>query len=79
MAYDPGLRLYASRRRGNDAGSLYEGTDAIAEYNGSNALQRRFVFDPTTSQPVVQYEGTGHRRHQPPLSQPGRARQRHLD
>jgi RHS repeat-associated protein len=37
----------------------YDGLDAIAEYNGSNALQRRFVFDPTTGQPVVWYEGTG--------------------
>jgi RHS repeat-associated protein len=37
----------------------YDGANAIAEYNGSNALQRRFVFDPTTGQPVVWYEGTG--------------------
>jgi RHS repeat-associated protein len=38
---------------------LYDGDDAIAEYNGANALQRRFVFDPTNSQPVLWYEGTG--------------------
>jgi RHS repeat-associated protein len=38
---------------------LYDGTDAISEYNGSNALQRRFVFDPTTDRPVLWYEGSG--------------------
>jgi RHS repeat-associated protein len=32
---------------------------AIAEYDGGGALQRRFVFDPTTGQPVLWYEGTG--------------------
>jgi hypothetical protein len=30
----------------------------LAEYNGSNALQRRFVFD-DEGQPIVWYEGTG--------------------
>uniref|UniRef100_UPI000688D502 RHS repeat protein n=1 Tax=Sphingomonas sp. URHD0057 TaxID=1380389 RepID=UPI000688D502 len=58
LAYDPLLRLYqvagASTTR-----FVYDGLDAIAEYNGSNALQRRFVFDPTMDQPVVWYEGTG--------------------
>jgi RHS repeat-associated protein len=58
LGYDPALRLYqvagASTTR-----FAYDGVDAIAEYNGSNALQRRFVSDPTTGQPVVQYEGTG--------------------
>jgi RHS repeat-associated protein len=33
--------------------------DAIAEYNGSNALQRRFVFGPGVDEPIVQYEGSG--------------------
>lgn len=58
LGYDPALRLYqtvgASTTR-----FLYDGVDAIAEYNGSNALQRRFVFDPTTGQPVLWYEGNG--------------------
>lgn len=58
LSYDPALRLYQV------AGSattrfLYDGMDAIAEYDGSSALQRRFVFDPTAGQPVLWYEGTG--------------------
>jgi RHS repeat-associated protein len=58
LAYDPALRLYQVAGAATTR-FLYDGADAIAEYNGSNALQRRFVFDPTTGQPVVWYEGTG--------------------
>jgi RHS repeat-associated protein len=58
LTYDPEMRLYqvagASTTR-----FLYDGTNMIAEYDGTNALQRRFVFDPTTGQPVVWYEGNG--------------------
>lgn len=58
LGYDPRMRLYQV------AGAittrfLYDGADAIAEYNSSNTLQRRFVFDPTTHQPVLWYEGSG--------------------
>ncbi len=31
----------------------------IAEYNGSNTLQRRYVYGPGTDEPLVWYEGTG--------------------
>jgi RHS repeat-associated protein len=58
LTYDPAMRLYqlagASTTR-----FLYDGINMIAEYDGTNALQRRFVFDPTTGQPVVWYEGNG--------------------
>jgi len=37
----------------------YDGVNAIAEYDGSNALQRRFVFGTGTDDPIVWYEGTG--------------------
>jgi RHS repeat-associated protein len=37
----------------------YDGVNAIAEYDGSNMLQRRFVFGPGVDEPIVQYEGTG--------------------
>jgi len=58
LGYDPAMRLYqvtgaATVRFG------YDGVDAIADYDGSSNLTRRIVFDPTTAQPVVQYEGTG--------------------
>jgi RHS repeat-associated protein len=33
--------------------------DTLAEYDGSNALQRRFVFGPGIDEPLVQYEGSG--------------------
>ena len=37
----------------------YDGLDLIAEYDGCNALQRRYVHGPGTTQPLVWYEGTG--------------------
>jgi RHS repeat-associated protein len=59
LSYDPAMRLYQTVSGATTTRFLYDGLDAIAEYNGSNALQRRFVFDPTTGQPVLWYEGTG--------------------
>ncbi|MGH6783138.1 MAG: RHS repeat-associated core domain-containing protein, partial [Sphingomicrobium sp.] len=59
LGYDPALRLYETVSGATTTRFLYDGVDAIAEYNGSNALQRRFVFDPTTGQPGLWYEGTG--------------------
>src|SRR6266496_87611 len=58
LGYDPALRLYQVAGAATTR-FLYDGVDAIAEYNSTNALQRRFVFDPTTEQPVLWYEGTG--------------------
>jgi RHS repeat-associated protein len=37
----------------------YDGTDMIAEYNASNAVQRRYVHGPGTDEPIVWYEGSG--------------------
>jgi hypothetical protein len=37
---------------------LYDGTDMIAEYNGSNALQRRYVHGPGSDEPIMWYEGS---------------------
>ncbi|MDQ3520086.1 MAG: polymorphic toxin-type HINT domain-containing protein [Gemmatimonadota bacterium] len=58
LAYDPQMRLYqvagASTTR-----FAYDGLDIIAEYDGSNALQRRFVHGPRADEPLVQYEGSG--------------------
>jgi RHS repeat-associated protein len=58
LGYDPALRLYEVAGAATTR-FMYDDTDAIAEYDGANALQRRFVFDPTTGQPVVWYEGSG--------------------
>jgi hypothetical protein len=58
LSYDPALRLSQTVGAATTK-FLYDGADAIAEYNGSGALQRRFAFDPTTGQPILWYEGTG--------------------
>ena len=58
LSYDPALRLYqvsgATTTR-----FAYDGADLIAEYNASNALQRRYVHGPGTDEPLVWYEGSG--------------------
>lgn len=38
---------------------LYDGVHQVAEYNGSDMLQRRFVHGPGSDEPLVWYEGTG--------------------
>ena len=58
LGYDPALRLYQVAGAATTR-FAYDGLNAIAEYNGSNALQRRYVFGPGVDQPLVQYEGTG--------------------
>ena len=58
LAYDPMLRLYQTV--GTTTVRLaYDGSDLIAEYNSSNALQRRYVHGPGTDEPLVWYEGSG--------------------
>src|SRR3546814_4121660 len=37
----------------------YDGTDLVAEYDGSGALQRRYVHGPGVDAPLVWYEGAG--------------------
>jgi RHS repeat-associated protein len=58
LAYDPLMRL---REVANAATARfgYDGIDRIAEYDGSNALQRRYVHGPSIDEPIVWYEGTG--------------------
>src|SRR3546814_3986131 len=36
----------------------YDGIDLIAEYNASNAVQRRYVHGPGVDNPIVWYEGS---------------------
>jgi RHS repeat-associated protein len=58
LGYDPAMRLYQVAGAATTR-FAYDGVNAIAEYDGSNALQRRYVFGPGTDQPIVWYEGTG--------------------
>jgi YD repeat-containing protein len=47
LSYDPAGRLYQAAVSGGAATRfLYDGADMIAEYNGSNALLRRYVHGP---------------------------------
>lgn len=60
LSYDPAKRLY--QLSGGVAGTqrfAYDGSNLVAEYNGSNALLRRYVFGPGEDEPLVWYEGTG--------------------
>ncbi len=60
LKYDPLMRLYQTNSTGIPVARFaYDGLNALAEYNSSGVLQRRWVFDPTTGQPVIWYEGTG--------------------
>jgi RHS repeat-associated protein len=59
LAYDPLNRLRQVVDPGKTSRFMYDGLDAIAEYNASNGLRRRFVFGPRVDEPLVQYEGTG--------------------
>jgi RHS repeat-associated protein len=59
LNYDPGMRLYQSVSGGTTQHLAYDGLDRIAEYDGSNALQRRYVHGPSVDEPLVWYEGTG--------------------
>jgi RHS repeat-associated protein len=58
LAYDPALRLYQVAGA-TTTKFAYDGADLIAEYNASNALQRRFVHGPSMDEPLVWYEGAG--------------------
>jgi RHS repeat-associated protein len=58
LSYDPADRLYQTAG-GSTTRFGYDGEQLIGEYDGSNALQRRYVFGPGTDEPLVQYEGSG--------------------
>jgi RHS repeat-associated protein len=58
LSYDPALRLYQTTGGGVTTRFLYDGAQMIAEYNGSNALQRRYVPGPGVDETLVWYEGS---------------------
>jgi hypothetical protein len=58
LGYDPAMRLYQSVGGGVTTRFGYDGTGMIAEYNASNALQRRYVHGPGSDEPIVWYEGS---------------------
>jgi RHS repeat-associated protein len=59
LTYDPLLQLYQVTKGSATTRFAYDGQEMVAEYNGSNALQHRYVFGAGTDDPIVQYDGTG--------------------
>ena len=60
FAYDPLLRLYQTS--GGSPGTTrlaYDGANLVAEYDGTNALLRRYVHGAGVDEPLVWYEGSG--------------------
>lgn len=58
LGYDPLGRLYQTVGGGVTTRFQYDGSSLIAEYNASNAVQRRYVHGPGTDNPIVWYEGS---------------------
>ena len=58
LTYDPLSRLFQASQA-QTTRFQYDGQELISEYNGSNALLRRYVFGPGTDEPLVWYEGVG--------------------
>lgn len=60
LAYDPLGRLYQSSSTALPATRYaYDGLALIGEYDGANALLRRYVHGPGMDQPIIWYEGSG--------------------
>ncbi|MCW2404420.1 RHS repeat-associated protein [Sphingobium sp. B1D7B] len=63
FSYDPIGRLYESYfvdgSTAKTTRRAYDGPNLVAEYNASNALQRRYVHGPGTDDPIIWYEGSG--------------------
>jgi RHS repeat-associated protein len=60
LTYDAESRLLTlSKQNGGTTQFQYDGTDLIAEYDGSGNVLRRYVSIPGSDQPLVWYEGSG--------------------
>ena len=59
LTYDPTGRLLSAAQGGVTTKFLYDGTRMIAEYNGSNALLRRYIHGDGVDDPIVWYDSTG--------------------
>jgi len=59
LSYDGLARLAIIDTTTVDTRFAYDGMDTIADYDGSNVLQHRYVFGPGIDEPIVQYDGSG--------------------
>ena len=60
FTYDGLDRLANVSNSGIVTNYVTDGTDVVAEYDGSNVLQKRYAFD-GSGQPLVQYDSAGNR------------------
>jgi RHS repeat-associated protein len=58
LGYDPAMRLQQVVSGGTTK-MAYDDLDRLLEYDGSNAIQRRYVFGPDIDEPLTWYEGSG--------------------
>lgn len=58
LTYDPEGRLFQVAASSTTQ-FLYEGSEMIAEYDGSGTLLRRYVHGPGVDEPLVLYDGAG--------------------
>lgn len=58
LAYDASERLKSVSKSNKTTQFLYDGTDIIAEYDGSGNLLRRYVHGPNMDEPLVWLEGS---------------------
>ena len=59
LGYDPLMRLQQTASGATTLRLAYDSLDRIAEFDGVNALQRRYVHGPNMDEPFVWYEGSG--------------------
>ena len=59
LAYDPANRLYQLISGASTTRFQYAGASLVAEFDGANAMLRRYVHGPGTDEPLVWYEGAG--------------------
>jgi len=59
LAYDPMMRLQQIVSGSSTTRFAYDGLARVAEFDGSNAVQRRYVHGPGTDEPIVWYQGSG--------------------
>jgi RHS repeat-associated protein len=58
FGYDPALRLYQVAGT-TTSRFAYDGLNAVAEYDASGNVLKRYVYDPTSGQPVMEYARSG--------------------
>ena len=59
LSYDPADRLYQLISGASTTRFQYAGTSLMAEFDGANAMLRRYVHGAGTDEPLVWYEGAG--------------------